>query len=182
MFTMKITETKIPEVKHICPTLFEDERGFFLESYHQEKFAKAGIHDTFIQDNHSKSVKGTLRGLHMQVGPHGQGKLVRATRGTIFDVAVDVRPHSPTFKQWVGFVLSEENKEMLYIPPDFAHGFYVMSESAELQYKCTQLYNPAAEKSLRYDDPSISINWPIEGPLLLSDKDRQALSLSTFLA
>ncbi len=178
---MKIKDTKIPAVKHIIPTVFEDPRGFFLESYHKEKFAEAGIHETFIQDNHSQSVKGTLRGLHMQIAPHGQGKLVRATRGTIFDIAVDVRPDSPTFKQWVGLILSEENKEMLYIPPDFAHGFYVMSESAELQYKCTNLYYPSAEKSLRYDDKEIGIEWPIQGDIILSEKDEKALSLADFL-
>ena len=118
----------------------------------------------------------------MQVAPHGQGKLVRATRGCIFDVAVDVRPDSPTFKQWVGFVLSEDNREMLYIPPDFAHGFYVMSDTAELQYKCTELYHPASEKALRYDDSDIAIDWPIDGDIILSDKDEAALNLQDFIA
>lgn len=179
---MKITACEIPEVKLIEPTVFEDERGFFLEAFHVDKFKDAGIEHHFVQDNHSKSVKHTLRGLHFQVAPYAQAKLVRATRGRIFDVAVDIRPNSPTYKRWVGVELSEENKRMLLVPGEFAHGFVVLSDSAELQYKCSNLYSKEHERSLRWDDPELNIEWPIpEGvKLILSEKDTYAPTLAEY--
>lgn len=179
---MKITDCHIPEVKLIEPTVFEDERGFFLEAFHLDKFKEAGITYEFVQDNHSRSVKHTLRGLHFQLPPFDQAKLVRATRGKIFDVAVDIRPDSPTYKQWVGVELSEENKRMLLVPSDFAHGFVVLSDSAELQYKCSKLYSKDHERGLRWDDPELNITWPIpnDAELVLSEKDQQAPTLAEY--
>jgi len=176
---MKFTPLDLPEVILITPTIFTDERGFFTETYHAQKFAQAGILDTFIQDNHSKSTKGTLRGLHLQRPPHGQAKLVRCTQGTIFDVAVDIRPTSKTYKKWVGRILSADSKELLYIPSTFAHGFYVISDTAEIQYKCSTLYAPDFEQSIAYNDPSLNIQWPLIAncPILLSKKDAEAPNL-----
>ena len=175
---MKITETKIPAVKLIEPKVFGDERGFFMETWNEKAFRDAGIDATFVQDNHSRSVKNTLRGLHYQI-KQPQGKLVRVTRGEVFDVAVDLRTNSPTFGQWVGEYLSEENNRMLWVPPGFAHGFLVTSETADFQYKCTDFYAPEHERSIRWNDPSLNVNWGVTNPedLLLSGKDKDAQSL-----
>jgi len=175
---MNITETRIPAVKLIEPKVFGDERGFFMETWNQKAFREAGINATFVQDNHSRSVKNTLRGLHYQIR-QPQGKLVRVTRGEVFDVAVDLRTNSPTFGQWVGEYLSEENKRMLWVPPGFAHGFLVTSDTADFQYKCTDFYAPEYERSIRWNDPTLKINWGVTHPedLLLSGKDQDAQSL-----
>lgn len=174
---MKITETKIPDVKIIEPKVFEDRRGFFYESYNQEKFDEAiGYPVSFVQDNHSRSVSGTLRGLHYQLPPHPQGKLVWVTAGEVFDVAVDLRKGSPTFGKWVGEFLSADNRRQLWIPPGFAHGFVVTSNTAEFQYKCTDFYSPDCEASIRWDDTNLNVEWPIESQPLVSEKDRQAAS------
>ncbi len=171
---MKITPTAIPEVLLIEPRVFGDARGFFFESFNQKSFAEAtGVNLPFVQDNHSKSVKGVLRGLHYQLEPHAQGKLVRVTQGEVFDVAVDLRKDAKTFGQWVGVTLSAENKQQLWIPPGFAHGFLVLSDTAEFLYKTTDYYAPQAERSLRWDDPTLAIAWPLEGEPILADKDRQ---------
>lgn len=175
---MIIEKTDIPEVLLITPKVFEDDRGFFMETWSQKAFAVKGLHLNFVQDNHSKSIKGTLRGLHYQI-ENPQGKLVRVTQGKVFDVAVDMRKNSPTFGKWVGAILSDENKQLFWIPPKFAHGFYVLSETAELQYKCTDIYNPAAERTIKYNDETIAINWPLDGDkLVLSEKDMKGLKFS----
>lgn len=175
---MKITATAIADVKLIEPTVFGDERGFFYESFHQQRFDEAiGYAVNFVQDNHSRSRRGVLRGLHYQLAPHAQGKLVRCVLGEVFDVAVDIRRSSPTFGQWVGYMLSAENKRQLWIPPGFAHGFVTLSEVAEFVYKTTDYYAPQAERAIRWDDVSLSIAWPEAGELQLSGKDQQALSL-----
>ncbi|WP_427028357.1 dTDP-4-dehydrorhamnose 3,5-epimerase [Halomonas sp. H2] len=168
----------IPDLVLLTPQVFGDERGFFMETFRQSEFeAHCGQH-TFVQDNHSKSAHGILRGLHYQ-HQQPQGKLVRVTQGEVFDVAVDMRQSSPTFGQWVGATLSEHNKQMLWVPPGFAHGFYVTSEEAEFQYKCTDYYAPGDEVSLRWDDPTLNIQWPLanQQPPVLSAKDTQGLSL-----
>ena len=176
---MKVTDTTIPDVKLIEPTVFEDERGFFFESFNQKTFEEAiGRSITFVQDNHSKSIKGVLRGLHYQLPPHAQGKLVRVVQGEAFDVAVDIRKSSPTFGQWIGEILSEENKKQLWIPEGFAHGFLTLSETAEFLYKTTAYYSPKSERSIQWNDPEIQIIWPIPISLQLSDKDRKAVSIS----
>ena len=169
---MKITETRIPDVKLIEPKVFGDERGFFMETWNDRAFREAGIDATFVQDNHSRSVKNTLRGLHYQI-KQPQGKLVRVTRGEVFDVAVDLRTNSPTFGQWVGEYLSEDNNRMLWVPPGFAHGFLVTSDSADFQYKCTDFYSPEYERSVLWNDPEVGIDWGVESKseLLLSVKD-----------
>jgi len=175
---MNITDTKIPAVKLIEPKVFGDERGFFMETWNEKAFREAGINETFVQDNHSRSVKNTLRGLHYQI-KQPQGKLVRVTRGEVFDVAVDLRTNSPTFGQWVGEYLSEENKRMLWVPPGFAHGFLVTSETADFQYKCTDFYAPEYERSIMWNDPEIGVQWgelTTDQPLL-SGKDSEAMSL-----
>jgi dTDP-4-dehydrorhamnose 3,5-epimerase len=176
---MKIIDTTIPEVKIIEPQVFGDARGFFMETWQQKKFEElvTGKPTPFVQDNHSKSSKGILRGLHYQT-ENTQGKLVRVVFGEVFDVAVDVREGSPTFGQWVGVYLSAENKRQLWVPEGFAHGFYVTSAEAEFVYKCTDYYNPSAEHSLLWNDPQIGIDWPVSGEPVLSDKDRAATSLS----
>ena len=172
---MNITDTKIPAVKLIEPKVFGDERGFFMETWNEKAFREAGINETFVQDNHSRSVKNTLRGLHYQI-KQPQGKLVRVTRGEVFDVAVDMRKSSPTFGQWVGATLSEDNKQMLWVPPGFAHAFYVTSEEAEFQYKCTDYYAPGDEYSIRWDDPDLAIDWPLNGEApRVSEKDGNGL-------
>ncbi|MBC7192791.1 dTDP-4-dehydrorhamnose 3,5-epimerase [Marinobacter sp.] len=175
---MHITKTRIPAVKLIEPKVFGDERGFFMETWNQKAFREAGINATFVQDNHSRSVKNTLRGLHYQI-KQPQGKLVRVTRGEVFDVAVDLRTHSSTFGQWVGEYLSEENKRMLWVPPGFAHGFLVTSDTADFQYKCTDFYAPEYERSIRWNDPTLKINWGVTNPedLLLSGKDQDGQRL-----
>ena len=170
---MKVFPTRIPDVLLIEPDVFRDERGFFMETWHRRRFAEHGLGWDFVQDNHSLSVKGTLRGLHYQLG-RPQGKLVRVTVGEVFDVAVDLRRRSPTFKQWVGHRLSADNRLMMFIPPGLAHGFYVTSDVAECQYKCTDYYSPEHERCLRWDDPEIGIEWPLTGTPILSDKDRRA--------
>ncbi len=165
-----ITPLQIPEVILIKPRVFPDARGFFLETYKLSDFQANGISETFVQDNHSRSARGVLRGLHFQNPPGAQGKLVRAVRGVIFDVAVDIRPASSTFGQWVGEILSDENHHMLYIPPGFAHGFLVLSEVADVSYKVTAEYAPALDSGIIWNDPTIAIQWPIPTPLL-SPKD-----------
>ncbi len=169
---MQVEKTSLPGVMVLTPTVHGDERGFFMETYHQGAFSEAGLPDQFVQDNHSRSAHGVLRGLHFQY-PQWQGKLVRAIRGEIFDVAVDVRMDSPTFGQWFGVTLSEQNKQQIYVPPGYAHGFCVLSESADVVYKCTALYKPKDEIGIRWDDPAIGIEWPIEEPLV-SAKDQAA--------
>ena len=176
---MKVIDTKIPDVKIIEPAVFGDDRGFFMETWQQEKFSKLVAERTFVQDNHSKSKKGILRGLHIQT-ENIQGKLVRVVSGEVFDVAVDVRKDSPTFGQWVGVLLSAENKRQLWVPEGFAHGFYVTSEEAEFVYKCTDYYNPKAEHSIAWDDKDLKIDWPLDGEPSLSEKDRLAGSLKDF--
>lgn len=169
---MRVTPTTIPEVLLIEPDVFGDERGFFMETWQRRKFAEVGIDHDFVQDNHSRSVQGTLRGLHYQIR-QPQGKLVRVTAGEVFDVAVDLRRSSPTFAHWVGVRLSADNKNQLWVPPEFGHGFLVLSNVAEVIYKCTDFYAPEHERSLRWDDPDVGIEWPLdrkEQPLL-SDKD-----------
>jgi len=174
---MNFIETKIPDVTIIEPAVFGDERGFFMETWQRRKFAEAGIDYEFVQDNHSRSIRGTLRGLHYQI-EQPQGKLVRATLGVVFDVAVDLRQSSPTFGQWVGVELSSENKRQLWVPPGFAHGFYALSEIVEFQYKCTDFYAPEYERGIRWDDPDLGIRWPLGTGKslepLLSKKDRNA--------
>lgn len=176
---MKVIETDIPDVKIIEPAVFGDERGFFMETWNQKRFEElvTGKPTQFVQDNHSKSKKGILRGLHYQT-ENTQGKLVRVVSGEVFDVAVDIRKDSPTFGKWVGVYLSAENKRQLWVPEGFAHGFYVTSDEAEFVYKCTDYYNPKAEHSLLWNDPSISIEWPSSEGLLLSDKDKEGLRFS----
>lgn len=173
---MNIIDTVIPEVKIIEPRVFGDSRGFFLESYHAQRYREAGIGVEFVQDNHSRSAKNVLRGLHYQL-KHPQGKLVRITQGEVFDVAVDIRRGSPTFGQWVGDILSGDNHRQLWIPPGFAHGFCVLSDMADFLYKCTDYYHPEDEGSIIWDDADIGIEWPIEEPLL-SDKDAKAPCLA----
>lgn len=160
----------IPDVCLIIPKTFGDARGFFLETYKLADFANAGIGEHFVQDNHSKSSKGVLRGLHYQKAAHAQGKLVRCTQGRIFDVAVDIRKGSPHYGKWAGEELTDENRSMLYVPPGFAHGFLVLSDTAEVQYKCTSEYAPSADRGIIWNDPEIGIAWPLKQPLL-SDKD-----------
>jgi dTDP-4-dehydrorhamnose 3,5-epimerase len=159
---MKFIETKIPDVKIIEPQVFGDERGFFMETFRTTLFNENCGEREFVQENHSKSSYGILRGLHFQT-ENTQGKLVRVTKGEVFDVAVDLRESSETFGQWVGVLLSEENKRQLWVPEGFAHGFYVTSEEAEFVYKCTDTYNPNAEVSIRWDDPTLDIDWPLKG-------------------
>ena len=169
---MKFTRTELRDVILIEPDVFRDDRGFFLESYHEEKYARGGIKGRFVQDNHSHSVKNTLRGLHAQ-SLRPQGKLVRAVRGEMFDVAVDIRVGSPTFGKWVGAHLSSENSRQLFIPPGFAHGFCVLTDLVDVEYKCTDFYDQADELALRWDDPEIGIAWPVTSPIL-STKDAGA--------
>ena len=176
---MQFTSAGLPDVILIQPRIFEDERGFFLESYQKERFSNAGIHADFVQDNHSASTKGVLRGLHYQIR-QPQGKLVRVIVGQVFDVAVDLRRHSPTFGRWVGVTLSAEKKNQLWIPPGFAHGFYVTSEKAEILYKATDTYAPQWERSLLWNDPALGIVWPIiNGEIpILAEKDKKGVLLS----
>jgi dTDP-4-dehydrorhamnose 3,5-epimerase len=175
---MKVVETEIPGVLMIEPKVFGDERGFFMETYRVNRYAEHGIPEQFVQDNLSFSRRGVLRGLHVQ-HPHAQGKLVQVMTGEVFDVAVDIRRGSPTFGRWVGAVLSGENKRQFWIPPGFAHGFLVTSETALFTYKNTDYYSPETEFSLRWDDPEIAIDWPLAGAAPeLSAKDANAARLS----
>lgn len=168
---MQVTDTKIDGVKIIQPKVFGDARGFFLETFEKKRYQEMlNIDLDFVQDNHSRSSKGVLRGLHFQkVNP--QGKLVRVVRGEVFDVAVDIRPDSPTYGAWEGVLLSEENKTQFWVPPGLAHGFVVLSDTADFEYKCTDYYNPAHESCLLWNDPEVGIEWPIDNPLL-SEKDK----------
>jgi dTDP-4-dehydrorhamnose 3,5-epimerase len=161
---------EIPEIILIEPRRFEDRRGFFMETYKYSDFARNGISEHFVQDNYSRSARGVLRGLHYQRTPQAQGKLVQCINGKIFDVAVDIRNGSPTFNHWISAELSGENNRMFYIPPGFAHGFLVMSDTADVIYKCTKEYSPEDDRGIIWNDPDIRINWPLQEPLL-SDKD-----------
>lgn len=172
---MKIKSTKINALQLIEPNVFQDERGFFFESFNQKKFEDAlGIKANFVQDNHSKSFKSVLRGLHYQISPYAQGKLVRVLQGEVFDVAVDIRKSSATFGQWVGEILSAENKKQFWIPEGFAHGFITLSETAEFVYKTTNYYSKEHERAIRWDDPTINIKWPKSITPILSPKDKVA--------
>lgn len=172
---MHYQSLNIPDVVLMTPRVFGDERGFFLETFRQSGFEQHCGEYTFVQDNHSKSGRGVLRGLHYQL-QRPQGKLMRVTRGEVFDVAVDLRKSSPTFGQWVGVTLSEENKQLLWIPPGFAHAFYVTSDEAEVQYKCTEYYAPGDEYAIRWNDPTLAINWPLNGiQPRVSEKDALGL-------
>jgi len=174
---MKVTPTSIPEVLIIEPKVFGDARGFFYESFNQKAFNEAtGTTHQFVQDNHSRSGKGVLRGLHYQI-QQPQGKLVRVVRGAVFDVVVDIRKGSPTFGKWVGVELSEDNHRQMWVPPGFAHGFVVTSESADFLYKTTDYYYPEYERCIAWNDPMLSIQWPVTEPPSLSAKDRQGLFL-----
>jgi len=167
---MKITETSLPGVFLIEPKRFGDNRGFFLETFRSDLFEEAGISAQFVQDNHSRSSKGVLRGLHYQL-VQPQGKFVRVATGAVFDVAVDVRRGSPNFGQWFGAELSEDNMNMMYVPPGFAHGFVVLSDTADFIYKCTDYYHPESEQGIAWDDPDIGVEWPISD-VMLSEKDK----------
>ena len=172
---MRVTPTAIPDVLIIEPKVFGDERGFFFESFNACAFAQAtGLDVAFVQDNHSKSAKNVLRGLHYQLPPKAQGKLVRVVQGEVFDVAVDLRKGSKTFGHWVGRILSAENKQQLWIPPGLAHGFLTLSNSAEFLYKTTDYYSPEHERSLLWNDPALAIDWPLDGPPILAAKDAAA--------
>lgn len=186
MSKIKVIKTAIPDLVLIEPTVFGDERGFFMETYHKQEFFENGLTMEFVQDNHSKSKKGVLRGLHFQT-QHTQGKLVRVIRGSVWDVAVDLRKNSPTFGCWEGVLLSAENKKMFYVPEGFAHGFLTLEDETEFVYKCTDYYHPEYEAGIRYDDPEIGIAWPLaeygirpEG-LLLSEKDSKLPTLREYL-
>jgi len=174
---MKVTPTAIADVKLIEPKVFGDERGFFLESWNARTFAQAGIDSTFVQDNHSRSRRGVLRGLHYQI-EHPQGKLVRVVAGEVFDVAVDLRRSSPTFGRAVSVVLSEANKRMLWVPPGFAHGFVVVSEGADVLYKTTDYWYPEHERTLLWNDAALGIAWPLDGAPTLAAKDASGLPLA----
>ena len=179
---MNCIDTEIPDVKIFEPKVFGDERGFFMETFRADEFLKLGIEARFVQDNHSKSKQGILRGLHYQI-KQPQGKLVRVISGEVYDVAVDLRKSSKTFGKHVGVILSEENKKQLWVPKGFAHGFYVMSESAEFVYKCTDYYAPEFEQSLLWNDEDLNIEWPIirDNIPLLSEKDKNAVRLKDAL-
>ena len=177
---MKVVPTVVRDVLILEPQVFGDARGFFQESFNQRAFdAAVGRHTAFVQDNHSRSARGVLRGLHFQLPPHAQGKLVRVTHGRVFDVAVDIRRSSPTFRQWVGVELSGENHRQLWLPPGMAHGFLVLSDSADFLYKTTDYYAPEAERAIRWDDPDLAIAWPLGAVApQLSTRDAAALRMS----
>ena len=176
---MKVTETRLPGVMLIEPRVWGDDRGFFMESWNAQAFAEAGLDLQFVQDNHSKSARGVLRGLHYQ-NPDPQGKLVRVVAGAVYDVAVDIRRSSPHFGKWVGVELSSANKHMLWVPPGFAHGFLSLEDGTEFLYKCTALYQPAHEHSLLWNDPALGIEWPLDGIApQLAAKDAVAKPLAT---
>jgi dTDP-4-dehydrorhamnose 3,5-epimerase len=178
---MAIESTSLPGVLVFTPTVYRDARGFFCESYNQESWRKAGVETPFVQDNHSRSARGTLRGLHFQLPPAAQAKLLRVVRGAVWDVAVDIRRGSPSFGQWVGVELTEDNFRQLYIPEGFAHGFCVLSDVADVLYKTSRFYSPTHEQGIAWDDPEIGIAWPERAPLL-SERDRKAGSLAEYLA
>ena len=173
---MEFVRTAIPDVVLVKPRVHADDRGFFMETWQYREFAESGVEAEFVQDNHSRSAKGTLRGLHYQLR-RPQGKLVRVTVGEVFDVAVDVRRGSPAFGRWFGIVLSAENFKQCYVPPGFAHGFCVLSPMAEVAYKCTDFYDPAGEIGIAWDDPALAIDWPVAEPLL-SERDRHNPTLA----
>lgn len=173
---MKVTPSAIPDALIIEPKVFGDARGFFCETWQQERYARHGIEQPFVQDNLASSAKGVLRGLHLQ-HPYGQGKLVQVLSGRVFDVAVDVRRGSPWFGRWTGVLLDGENKRQFWVPAGFAHGYYVLSEQALFAYKCTELYHPETELSLLWNDPALDIQWPLEDEPRLSDKDKAGLLL-----
>lgn len=174
---MKVTPTALEGVLVLEPRIFDDRLGFFFESFNQRDFnAATGTDFSFVQDNHSRSLKGVLRGLHYQLG-QPQGKLLRVVRGTVFDVAVDIRPSSPTFGKWSGLELSEHNQKQIWMPPGLAHGFLVLSESADFLYKTTDYYAPSQERCIAWDDPTLAIEWPLDGAPLLSDRDRLGVRL-----
>ncbi len=175
---MQVTRSDIPEVLIIEPRVFADARGFFKETYQRNRFADVGIAAEFVQDNVSRSRRGTLRGLHFQIR-HPQGKLVQALSGRIVDVAVDLRRNSPTFGKWTAVELSDENHRQIYVPPGFAHGFCVLSESADIFYKCTDYYYPEHERTLLWNDPAVGIRWPLEVEPILSEKDRRGTPLAS---
>lgn len=177
MGKFKFSETEIKDMFVVEPTVFEDNRGYFMETYHEKEFKEAGHDLTFVQDNQSKSTKGVLRGLHLQVN-YPQGKLVRVIKGKVFDVGVDLRGDSPTYGKWHGEILSDENKKQLYIPPKFAHGFLVLSDEAEFVYKCTEFYHGEDESGIKWDDPDIGVEWPLDEieEIILSDKDKELKS------
>jgi dTDP-4-dehydrorhamnose 3,5-epimerase len=174
---MQVRQTELEGVLIVEPRVLGDKRGFFKETYQRERYAQAGITAEFVQDNFSRSLRGTLRGLHYQI-ERAQGKLVQAVRGEVFDVAVDLRRDSPTFGRWAGAILSETNHHQLYIPPGFAHGFYVISDMAEFSYKCTDYYFPQHERTLLWNDPTVGIDWPLVGEPILSEKDQRGTPLA----
>jgi dTDP-4-dehydrorhamnose 3,5-epimerase len=175
---VRLVETDHPEVKLVEPTVHRDHRGWLMEVWHRDRLAGLGLEMACVQDNHSRSARGTLRGLHYQ-NPRPQGKLVRCSRGEVFSAAVDLRRSSRRFRGWAGARLSEENRQQLWIPPGFAHGFLALTEGAEVQYKCTETYHPRFDRAVAWDDPEIAVRWPVEevGELLLSDRDRAAPKL-----
>jgi dTDP-4-dehydrorhamnose 3,5-epimerase len=171
---MEILKTEIVDVKVLKPKVFEDARGYFFETYTEQRYREAGIDCHFLQDNESMSMRGVLRGLHYQAAPHAQTKLIRVVRGAVLDVAVDIRKGSPTFGKYVLVELSEKNKQQIYIPRGFAHGFLVLEDNTVFSYKCDAYYNPACERGLRWDDPTIAIPWPkLDIPFILSEKDKK---------
>lgn len=176
---MKVTKTDLPGVLIVEPRVFQDVRGFFLETYHADRYEDAGVRGPFVQDNHSRSLKGTVRGLHLQVR-RPQAKLMRAVSGSMLDVAVDVRVGSANFGQWTSALLSGDNFKQLYVPPGFAHGFAVLSDVVDVEYKCSDYYDPADELTVRWNDPAIGIEWPLAEPTL-SDRDRSAPLLAELL-
>jgi dTDP-4-dehydrorhamnose 3,5-epimerase len=178
---MEIIKTKIEGLLIVKPQVFEDERGYFFESYNKERFKNAGLDLSFVQDNESKSQKNVLRGLHFQRPPYAQGKLVRVVKGAVLDVAVDLRKESPTYGQWEAVELSEENKLMYWIPPGFAHGFLTLRDETVFTYKCTNVYNRESEGSILWNDPEIGIDWQIKDTPILSEKDKQAPRFRDFV-
>ncbi|MCF8232862.1 MAG: dTDP-4-dehydrorhamnose 3,5-epimerase [Bacteroidales bacterium] len=170
---MEVVKTNIPDVLIIKPKVFEDDRGYFFESYNKEKFLQHGLDQNFVQDNESKSVKNVVRGLHFQKPPFAQGKLVRVMSGSVLDVAVDIRRNSPTYGHWTSVVLTEGNKWMYWVPPGFAHGFATLEDDTVFFYKCTNVYNKGSEGSIRWNDPDLGIDWKLDNPIL-SEKDKQA--------
>jgi len=177
---MKVIPLALPDVLLIEPKVFADERGFFFETYHAERYRQFGIEETFVQDNHSRSRRGSVRGLHFQLR-RPQAKLVRVTRGAVFDVAVDIRPNSPDFGRWVGVVLDDDNKRQLYVPKGFAHGFCTLSETADFEYKCSDFYDPADEYGIAWNDSDIAVDWPQMEQVVLSPRDRRNPTLAQVL-
>jgi dTDP-4-dehydrorhamnose 3,5-epimerase len=178
---MEIIETKIPDLYIVKPAVFEDNRGYFFESYNKEKFLQKGIDQNFVQDNESKSMKNVLRGLHFQAPPYAQGKLVRVMKGAVLDVAVDIRKNSPTYGQWASIELTESNKWMYWVPPGFAHGFVTLEDNTVFFYKCTNMYNKASEGSILWNDPDLGVDWGVVDPIL-SEKDKHAPLFKDFVS